>query len=165
MTYDDVKSFGSRRYTGMRVGGHHDWDYPDGRWQETKVSPGQWDFTFRSTKRRRRPAPEGSGAEAGTMFHWFVLAHQRVRKVDANTYETFMEGAKHKVGHRKPSWRRWSSESPASTAARDRVAEILEETLRGLRGAPPVVPPRLETALDPDVLPRASRSLDEFLDE
>ena len=165
MSYDDPKVWQGRRYSGMRVGGRHDWDYPDGRWQETKVAPDQWDFTFRSTKRRRRHAPEGSGAEPGTKFHWFLLAHQRVRKVDEDTYETFMEGSKWKVAHRKPRWSKWSSEYDEQLPARDRVAQILEDTARGLRGEGPMRAPRLEPTLDPRVLQGGLRSLDEFASE
>lgn len=162
MAYDDPKTWQGRRYSGMSVGGRHDWDYVDGRWREVKVAPDQWDFTFTSEKRRRRAAPVGSGAEPGTKFHWFLLAHQRVRKVDADTYETFMEGSKWKVAHRKPQWRRWSSEYDEQMPARERVADILEQTARGLRGEGPARPPRLEGALDPRVLQAGVRSLDDY---
>jgi hypothetical protein len=29
-------------------------------------------------------APEGSGVPVGTEYHWYVLAHQNVRKLNAN---------------------------------------------------------------------------------
>jgi hypothetical protein len=149
MGYDDVKDFEGRPYSGMSVGGTHDWDYPDGRWIERKVAPDRWKVNFTSSKRRRRAAPEGSGAAPGTKFHWFLVGHQRVRKVDEDTYQTLFEATKWKVGHRRPHWRKWSSEYPEQTPARDRVIAILEETLAELRadkerGAPPV-----EAALAP----------------
>lgn len=163
MSYDDVKAYDGRSYTGMRVGGRHDWEYPDGRWEETKLSPDHWAFTFRSRKVRRRVAPEGSGAPVGTKYHWFLLAHQRVRKVDANTYETFMEGSKFKVAHRGANAGRWSSEYPQAMPARERIAEILETTARAMRAEGPERPHRLEPTLDPAVLRKpALRSLDEW---
>jgi hypothetical protein len=166
VAYDDVKHFGQRAYSGMRVGARHDWDYTDGRWQETKTAPDAWSFTFRSQKRRRHRAPPGSGAPDGTMFHWFLLAHQRVRKVDADTYETFMEGTKWKVAHRRPAWQRWSSEHAPNPRARARVAEILEETARGLRAQDEAGAPRLENALDPRVLSEGkAATLDAWIDE
>lgn len=165
MGYDDLKDFRGRAYRGMRVGGRHHWEYGGGPWREEKVAPDQWSFDYRSQKRRRRAAPEGSGAPEGAMFHWFLLAHQRVRKVDADTYETFMEGAKWKVGHRGPAARKWSSEHAPQPGARDRVAEILEETARGLRGQSARGAPRLENALDWRVLSDGRASLDPWLDE
>lgn len=162
MGYNDAKSFHGRSYTGMTVGGRHDWHYPDGRWIEEKISPDQWSFQFRSPKRRKRPAPEGSGAPPGTMFHWLVLAHQRVRKVDENTYETFMDGAKWKLAHRRPQWRKWSSEYAEGTPARDRTISILEDTLARLKAERDAGAPRLEALLAPDVYGRRS-TLDEFV--
>jgi hypothetical protein len=162
VAYDDAKLFHGRRYTGMRVGDAHDWDYSGGRWRERKVSPDQWAFTFHSRKRRRRPAPVGSGAPEGTGFHWFLLAHQRARKLDQDTYATFMEGVKWKVAHRRPRWSRWSSEYPEQARARDRVAEILEETAGALRAQSDASLPRLENALDPAVLrPSGATTLDD----
>ena len=90
MAYDDAKRFGQRTYTGMKVGASHDWDYVDGRWRETKIAPDQWAFEYRAQKNRRRVAPTGSGAPEGAGYHWFVLAHQRARKLDANSYATMM---------------------------------------------------------------------------
>ena len=136
MAYDDVKEHEGRTYAGMPVGGEHIWDYPDGRWHERKVDPERWDFTFRSTKRRTRPAPEGSGAPVGTEYHWYMLAHQRVRKLDADTYATFMEGVKHKVAHKRPHWHRWSSEYPGRPSERERVLGILDAAAAQLRAQP-----------------------------
>lgn len=133
MGYDDVKTHDGERYAGMAVGGTHDWDYPDGRWREEKRAPDRWDFSFESEKRRRDPAPEGSGADPGTGFRWYILARQKVEKLDANTYATRMSGRKWKVAHRRPYWERWSCEYPDQAPARDRVIGILEETLERLR--------------------------------
>lgn len=162
MGYDDVKTFRGRAYAGASVGARHDWDYPDGRWQERKISPDQWSLTFRSTKRRRHHAPVGSGAPPGTMFHWLVVAHQRVRKVDEDTYDTFMEGAKWKLAHRRPAWRRWSSEYRGHDSARRRAILALEAALDRLRLDEAARAPRLEGLLDPGVYGSRDRRLDEW---
>jgi len=100
-TYDAMKSFHGRRYTGMKVGRSHTWKYDAGDWKETKVTPDEWRFTFDVTKRRKGHAPEGSGVPVGTEYHWYILAHQIVRKLNANDYSTEMEGTKYKLAHRR----------------------------------------------------------------
>ncbi|MEM3041953.1 MAG: hypothetical protein QXD84_00190 [Thermoplasmata archaeon] len=133
MVYDDLKRHGDRVYTGMPVGGRHVWEYPNGLWKERKVAPDRWEFTFSSIKRRATGAPEGSGAPPGTQFHWFIMAHQRVRKLDADTYETFMEGVKHKVAHKRPHWRGWSTDYPDHPTEREVLIDILEKALSELK--------------------------------
>ncbi|MDD1654397.1 MAG: hypothetical protein LUO91_01640, partial [Methanomicrobiales archaeon] len=132
--YNDLKEFRGKVYTGMPIGGIHVWEYPHGVWQERKVAPDRWEFTFLSEKKRARLAPEGSGALPGTQYHWFILAHQRVRKVDGNTYETVMEGIKYKVAHRRPHWRGWSTDYPDHEPERTILIRILEEQLAALKG-------------------------------
>ena len=133
MAYNDLKEFQGKIYSGMPVGGRHIWEYPDGLWQENKVAPDRWDFTFSSLKRRARRAPEGSGAPPGTQYHWYLLAHQKVRKLDQNTYTTTMEGVKYKIAHKRPHWRRWSTEYPDHEAEREILIRILEEHLAKLK--------------------------------
>lgn len=132
--FDDLKEHEGRTYTGMMVGGRHSWLYTDAVWRERKVGPDEWDFTFLSTKRRERESPDGSGAPTGTEYHWYLLAHQFVRKIDKDSYATFMSGVKHKVAHRRPHWNRWSSEYPDRPSDEDRIREILEVALAALRG-------------------------------
>ena len=117
----------------MPVGGEHIWEYPDGVWEERKAAPDRWDFTFSSLKRRGREAPEGSGVPVGTEYHWFILAHQKVRKLDKDTYETSMEGVKYKVAHKRPHWYHWSTEYPDHEPEREILIRILEEYLAELR--------------------------------
>lgn len=175
MGYDDPKRHGERTYSGMSVGGAHDWTYPDGRWRERKVTPDRWEVHFRSAKTRRRPAPVGSGAPPGTMFHWLVLGHQRVRKVDQDTYQTLLEGVKWKIGHRRPHWRRWSTEYPEQASARERTIQALEDALERLKAERDADSPPLEETLSevpgaPPARPRRSpaapratgRALEEF---
>jgi hypothetical protein len=128
-----MKTFRGKVYSGMSIGGTHDWEYPHGVWHEEKVAPDRWVFSFRSEKKRARKAPEGSGALPGTQYHWFILAHQRVRKLDQDTYETVMQGVKYKVAHKRPSWRRWSTEYPDSEPERQILIRILEQYLAELK--------------------------------
>jgi hypothetical protein len=100
-SYDAMKSFHGQRYTGMKVGRGHTWKYEAGDWMETKVTPDEWHFTFNVTKRRKGHAPEGSGVPVGTEYHWYILAHQIVKKLNANDYSTEMEGTKYKLAHRR----------------------------------------------------------------
>ncbi|MFQ6106136.1 MAG: hypothetical protein ACE5QF_00905 [Thermoplasmata archaeon] len=133
MAYDDLKEFNGQKYMGMPVGGRHRWNYPNGVWTEEKVAPDKWMFTFRSMKRRDKPAPENSGAPVDTRYRWYILADQRVRKIDKDTYETVMKGFKFKIAHKRPYWQKWSSEYPGNASYRERMIAILEDTLERLR--------------------------------
>ena len=94
----------------------------------------------------------------GTEYHWYILAHQRVRKIDADSYTTFMSGLKYKVAHKRPHWRKWSSEYPEQPSERQRLTAILEETLEGMRGAHLAVGPApVEPSRSPS-LPRGPRT-------
>ena len=134
MAYDDLKVFDGEEYSGMPVGGRHTWHYTDALWRETKVAPDAWEFTLTSVKKRDRPAPAGSGAAVFSEYHWYLLAHQWARKIDTDSYTTFMSGMKYKVAHKRPHWRAWSSTYPGRDAERDRIVGILEAALARLRG-------------------------------
>ena len=129
-SYDAVKEFEGRKYTGMRVGGSHNWCYRSGEWKETKTAPDKWEFTYLVNKRRKWDAPEGSGAPTGTEYHWYVLAHQKVRKLNANEYTTSMAGVKYKLAHRRPGSEDWSESGRAQLR---HLIGILEENMIQLR--------------------------------
>lgn len=133
MAYDDLKEFDGETYSGMAVGGRHLWHYTDALWREEKVAPDRWDFSLTSVKRRDAPAPQGSGAPPLTEYHWYLLAHQWVRKIDADSYHTFMSGVKYKLAHKRPHWRAWSDAYPGHATSRDAVIDILERTLDRVR--------------------------------
>ncbi|HJY10885.1 MAG TPA: hypothetical protein VJ250_08025 [Nitrososphaeraceae archaeon] len=99
-TYEEYKKFEGKQYTGMKVGRSHKWYYDKGEWKEKKVTPDKWEFTYAVNKRRAGQAPEGSGVPVGTEYHWYILAHQNVRKLDANSYTTSMTGLKYKLAHK-----------------------------------------------------------------
>lgn len=147
MAYDDLKAFEGETYTGMPVGGRHVWHYTDAVWREEKVAPDRWDFTLTSVKRRAEAAPPGSGAPALTEYHWYLLAHQWARKIDQDSYRTFMSGVKYKLAHKRPHWQRWSDEYPGNATSREAVIRILESAAARLRSEPE--PPTLWAAPRP----------------
>jgi hypothetical protein len=122
--YNDYKEFEGRKYTGVRVGGAHHWYYERGEWKEKKVAPDKWEFTYATNKRRAWNAPDGSGVPVGTEYHWYILAHQNVRKLDANVYTTSMDGLKYKLAHKRVGINRWSL---TENAQREQLIKILEE--------------------------------------
>lgn len=128
MAFDDLKEFDGEAYSGMAVGGRHVWHYTDAIWREEKVAPDRWDFTLTSVKRRETSAPPGSGAPPNTEYHWYLLAHQWVRKIDADSYRTFMSGVKYKLAHKRPHWLAWSDEYPGNPTSREAVLRILDAT-------------------------------------
>lgn len=135
MAYADPKRHEGKAYHGMKVGGIHRWTYPDGHWTERKVEPDRWQVTFTSRKVRRAKAPKGSGAEEGSKYHWFIVAHQWADKLDANTYATHLEGSKYLVAFKKPGWRGWNTQQRGHKGARQKVIAALEDALRRLREA------------------------------
>ncbi|MBV8881297.1 MAG: hypothetical protein JO332_15130 [Planctomycetaceae bacterium] len=136
-TYNRFKTFEGKPYTGMKVGGHHKWSYDQGEWKETKKTPDLWEFTFAVHKRRAGHAPPGSGVPVGTEYHWYILAHQIVRKVDENTYTTAMSGLKYKVAHKRADKATWSA---SEAAQRRRLIRFLEEMVGSLKREAESVP-------------------------
>jgi hypothetical protein len=132
-TYNKYKKFEGQQYTGMTIGRSHSWHYDQGDWKEKKVAPDKWEFTYAVTKRRRGHAPEGSGVPVGTEYHWYILAHQVVRKLNANDYSTSMTGLKYKLAHKRFDHENWSA---GDEGQRKRLIAILEEYLGQLKGQP-----------------------------
>jgi hypothetical protein len=106
----------------MRLGRTHKWYYDKGEWKEKKLTPDKWQFTYNVTKRQAGNAPEGSGVPVGTEYHWYILANQNVKKLDANTYTTSMLGLKYKLAHKRPDKNNWSQ---SDNVQRKRLIEIL----------------------------------------
>ena len=50
--YNEYKGFEGRKYTGMRVGGTHEWYYARGEWKEKKIAPDKWEFNYAVNKTR-----------------------------------------------------------------------------------------------------------------
>jgi hypothetical protein len=132
-TYNEFKVFEGRKYTGMRVGGRHKWHYEKGEWNEKKVAPDRWEFTYAVPKRRAGHAPPGSGVPLGTEYHWYILGHQNVRKLDANTYTTAMTGLKYKLAHKRAGSESWSA---SERTQRRHLIKILQEMINDLSAEP-----------------------------
>jgi hypothetical protein len=131
--YDAFKEFRGQRYTGMKVGRGHHWNYDAGQWIEKKVTPDLWEFCYAVTKRRKGRAPEGSGVPVGTAYHWYILADQTVTKQDANSYTTDMVGVKYKLAHKRADKETWSA---SDQAQRRRLIQLLEDMIAQLKKGP-----------------------------
>jgi hypothetical protein len=150
-SYDAPKSWRGRSYTGMKVGRAHTWTYK-GEWKERKLGPDLWEVSFKARKvRKGRGAPTGSGAPVGTEYHWFFApTAQTTRKMDANAYDTHMEGLKWKIGFRPATAKTWDYEwAKTGETARQRAIRILSQALADLKaderlGAAPLAAPALE---------------------
>jgi hypothetical protein len=132
-TYNEFKQFEGRQYTGMKVGRSHKWYYDKGEWKETKITPDLWEISYGVTKRRAGKAPEGSGVPIGTEYHWYILAHQNVRKLNANDYTTSMTGLKYKLAHRRADKEKWST---TSKTLRKRLVKLLHDFIDQLEKEP-----------------------------
>jgi hypothetical protein len=131
-SYDRFKTYEGQRYTGMKIGRSHKWYYDQGEWKEKKITPDLWEISYAVTKRRAGRAPEGSGVPVGTEYHWYILAHQHVRKLNANDYTTSLAGLKFKVAHRRADSGKWSA-SPK--AERRRMIKFLRDVIADLENA------------------------------
>jgi hypothetical protein len=129
-TYNEYKEFEGRKYTGMKVGRSHKWYYDKGEWKEKKITPDKWEFTYAVNKKRAGQAPEGSGVPVGTEYQWYILAHQNVRKLDANSYTTSMTGLKYKLAHRRAEKEKWNA---TDNIQRKRLIQILQELIDQLK--------------------------------
>src|SRR5438067_5075958 len=129
VSYDEFKEYEGRRYTGMKVGRSHKWYYDKGEWKEKKITPDLWQISYAVTKRRAGRAPEGSGVPVDTEYHWYVLAHQNVCKLNANDYTTSMTGLKFKIAYRRADSGKWSA---TPQTQRKRMISFLRDVIEDL---------------------------------
>jgi hypothetical protein len=134
VSYDEFKEYEGRKYTGMKIGRSHKWYYDQGAWKETKVTPDLWQISYAVTKRRAGKAPEGSGVPVGTEYHWYILAHQNVTKLNANDYTTSMAGLKFKIAHRRAGSEKWST---TPKTQRKRMIAFLKDVIADLEKEQP----------------------------
>src|SRR5438067_2542772 len=153
--YDQFKEHEGKRYTGMKIGRGHKWKYDAGDWAEKKVTPDKWEFQYSVVKRRKGRAPEGSGAPVGTAYNWYLLAHQVVTKLDANSYTTEMAGMKYKLAHRRADKTTWSA---SERAQRKRLVQILREMIAEIERQELPAPARKESEPVPARMPQRSAS-------
>jgi len=138
-SYNRFKHHDGKFYTGMQIGRSHKWYYDKGEWRETKITPDLWRIFYSVIKRRAGKAPEGSGAKVGTAYHWYIMAHQRVQKLNANDYSTTLMGLKYKVAHKRADNDKWSAKTPTQ---RSHLIQFLKEWIRQLEKE--VIPLELE---------------------
>jgi hypothetical protein len=98
----------------------------------TQAQPDEWEIFYQTTKRRAAHAPDDSGAPIGTEYNWLIVTHQRVDKLDANSYMTRMEGKKFKVAHKRADKNAWSA---SEKAQRKKVIQYLEQMIAELKQA------------------------------
>lgn len=132
-SYNEFKEFEGHQYTGMKVGRSHKWYYDKGDWKETKITPDLWEISYAVTKRRAGKAPEGSGVPVGTEYHWCILAHQNVRKLNANDYTTLLTGLKYKLAHKRADKDKWST---TAKTQKKRLVKLLQEFITQLKKEP-----------------------------
>lgn len=145
-TYNEFKEFEGQQYTGMKVGRSHKWNYDKGVWKETKMTPDLWKIEYAVVKRRAGKAPEGSGVPVGTEYHWYILAHQNVTKLDANSYSTSLTGLKYKLAHKRAGKDKWSV---TDKTQRKKMIKILQDMIKELEKDPSAV--RKDVAKKPDL--------------
>ena len=129
VSYNAFKSYEGQRYTGMKVGRSHKWYYDKGEWKEKKITPDLWEISYAVTKRRAGRAPEGSGVPVGTEYHWYILAHQNVAKINANDYTTSMSGLKFKIAYKRADKETWSA---TPHTQRKRMIAFLRDVIKDL---------------------------------
>jgi hypothetical protein len=132
-SYNHHKFFGNKQYTGMQIGRSHSWHYDRGDWKETKITPDLWQIHYAVTKRRKGKAPKGSGVPVGTGYHWYIMAHQDVRKLNADDYSTELSGFKFKVAHMRAGKNKWSA---SAATQRKYLVGFLKEMITQLTQDP-----------------------------
>ena len=145
-SYDRFKDYEGRKYTGMKIGRSHKWHYDQGEWKEKKITPDLWEISYAVTKRRAGRAPERSGVPVGTEYHWYIVAHQHVRKLNANDYTTSLAGLKFKIAHRRADSGKWSA---TEKTERKRMIQFLRGVIADLER---------ETAVEAEPRPTAKRT-------
>lgn len=131
--YNEFKEFEGQQYIGMKVGRSHKWYYDKGEWKETKITPDLWEISYAVTKRRAGKAPVGSGVPVGTEYHWYILAHQNVRKLNANDYSTSLTGLKFKLAHKRADKEKWNT---SAKTQKKRLVKLLREFIAQLEKEP-----------------------------
>jgi hypothetical protein len=135
-TYNEFKQFEGQQYMGMKVGRSHKWYYDKGEWKETKITPDLWEISYAVTKRRTGKAPEGSGVPVGTEYHWYILAHQNVKKLNANDYTTSLTGLKYKLAHKRADKDKWST---TPKTQKKRLVKLLQDLITQLEKEPVLI--------------------------
>jgi hypothetical protein len=129
-SYNAYKFYKGKQYTGMAIGRRHHWNYDPGVWTEQKITPDKWTIHYEVIKRRKGKAPEGSGVPVGTEYHWYILSHQLVKKLDANSYTTEMNGIKLKLAHKRSGNEKWNI---SDKTQRNHLIKLLQNYIKELK--------------------------------
>jgi len=132
-SYEAIKNYNGKQYVGMQIGRSHKWYYDKGEWKDKKITPDLWEIRYAVTKRRAGKAPSGSGAPVGTGYHWYIMAHQEVIKLNADDYSTVLSGLKYKVAHKRAAKGNWSASVPTQ---RKTLLKFLKEMVAQLEKEP-----------------------------
>lgn len=132
-SYEAIKNHNGKQYVGMQIGRSHKWYYDKGEWKDKKITPDLWEIRYAVTKRRAGKAPKGSGAPVGTGYHWYIMAHQEVIKLNADDYSTVLSGLKYKVAHKRAAKGNWSASVPTQ---RKTLLKFLKEMVAQLEKEP-----------------------------
>ena len=111
-SYEAIKNYNGKQYVGMQIGRSHKWYYDKGEWKDKKITPDLWEIRYSVTKRRAGKAPKGSSAPVGTGYHWYIMAHQEVLKLNEDDYTTVLSGLKYKIAHKRAAKGNWSASVP-----------------------------------------------------
>jgi len=132
-SYEAIKNYNGKQYVGMQIGRSHKWYYDKGEWKDKKITPDLWEIRYEVTKRRAGKAPKGSGAPIGTGYHWYIMAHQEVLKLNEDDYSTVLSGLKYKIAHKRAAKGSWS----ASVATqRKTLVKFIKEMVAQLEKEP-----------------------------
>jgi hypothetical protein len=153
-TYNAFKEFEGKQYTGMAVGRSHKWYYDKGTWKDKKITPDKWEINYEVTKRRAGHAPKGSGVPVGTEYHWYILAHQMVKKLNANDYSTSMSGIKFKLAHKRADKDKWNI---SDKGQRKRLIKLFREMIAELEKEPVEQQEAPDKKSSPEKVPQASK--------
>lgn len=117
----------------MQMGRSHKWYYDEGEGKDKKITPDLWEIRYAVRKRRAGKAPKGSGAPIGTGYHWYILAHQEVLKLNEDDYSTVLSGLKYKIAHKRAAKGNWSV---STSTQRKTLLKFLQEMVAQLEKEP-----------------------------
>ncbi len=73
---------------------------------------------------------EGSGVPVGTEYQWYILAHQNVRKLDANNFTTSMVDVKYKLALKRADKEKWNV---TDNTQKKKLIQVLQEITSQLK--------------------------------
>jgi hypothetical protein len=132
-SYETIKQYNGKQYVGMQIGRSHKWYYDKGEWKDKKITPDLWEIRYAVTKRRAGKAPKSSGAPVGTAYHWYIMAHQEVLKLNEDDYTTVLSGLKYKIAHKRAAEGNWSA---SAAAQRKTLLKFMKEMVAQLEKDP-----------------------------